>query len=88
MNIIAFDPVRSQSKLINYCEKCKNYEELIMSFTFLKNISEPLANGFYRTDMVFGSGNRKNPLVVVGIETYKKLKVERLKGLYFEPINA
>jgi len=86
--IVQFDSAKSKTRLTGYCETCQNYEEAIMAFSYLKNDSTPLKDGFYRTDMVFGSKDCKNPLVIVGVETYQKLKREKMKGLYFEAINA
>jgi hypothetical protein len=50
--------------------------------------NDDLRGGFYRTDLLFGYGNRKTPLIViVGTETQEKLKREKIKGMYLDAIN-
>ena len=51
---------------------------------FLK-VEMPLADGFYRSDPLFASGNEKQPLIVVGVGTKRKLEAARLMGLEFKP---
>jgi len=85
--IIEFDSQRSGTTFTKYCDVCQNFEEVIGSNpSFLKNSSE-LEDGFYRTDLIFGSKNAKNPILIVGVETQEKLKREKFKGLVFKPID-
>jgi hypothetical protein len=86
--ILKFDIQRSGTSLSKYCEICKNYEEVIRSNApFLENQSTALPEGFYRTDYVFGSGNGKNPTLIVDPITQQRLKREKMKGLVFIPID-
>lgn len=88
-NVVQFDTQKAKTEFGKRCKTCNNYE-----FTTgfeppsLKNTSNPLDDGFYRTDILFGSYNRKNPIIVVGTETYQKLKREKMKGLIFDPITV
>ncbi|HRF34088.1 MAG TPA: hypothetical protein PLM56_11365 [Cyclobacteriaceae bacterium] len=71
--------------LTKHCEVCGNYEEAIgPKATF----SYALPDGFYRSDIAFGTRNRKSYLEIVAPDTYVKMKKEKFKGLYFEKIEA
>lgn len=86
-NILEFDDSRTGTHFKNYCEVCKNYEEVIgANPAYIKNIFKELEDGFYRTDLLFGSKSNKNPLIIVAPKTHAKLKKERMKGLVFKPI--
>jgi hypothetical protein len=86
-SIVKFETIEEGIRYENLCEKCGNYESIVAPGpTFIKDAEEPLGDGLYRTDLVFGSGNEKNPLLIIGIETYKKLKREKFKGLVYDEI--
>jgi hypothetical protein len=83
---VELDIEKSQPKYENRCEVCGNWEGVYMKNIVLKNLGGELKDGFYKTDVLFSHGNRKNPLIIVAPETYKKLKREKMKGLIFEAI--
>jgi hypothetical protein len=86
---VIFDHERREVQFKNYCIFCSNYEEAIGADpAFLKNIHSELEDGFYRSDLLFGSKNHKSPVLIVGIETQKKMKREKLKGLIFNKIES
>ena len=84
--IVELDIKRSQPRFENRCEACGNWKGTYLDNIFLKNINKELEDGFYRTDVLFSSGNRKSPLIIVAPETYKKIKREKFKGLIFDTI--
>ena len=85
--IVEFDASRRQTSFERLCSACGNYESVTGATPgFLVGVSEPLGDGFYRTDLSFGSGNDKSPAIVVGPETKLKLLTEKLKGLTFSEI--
>ncbi len=85
--IVEFDSERRKTEFIDYCEVCNNYKEVIGAIpAFLKIGTKKLTDGFYRTDLLFGVKNRKQPLIIVAPETYEKLKREKFKGLVFDRI--
>lgn len=47
----------------------------------LCGVAEPLLDGFYRTDVEFGSGPQHEPLVMIGVRTAQALKAEKFRGL-------
>ena len=87
VNVVEYDTDRNKPQYENYCESCGNYESVIgPSPIYLKGVTEPLADGFYRTDIMFASGNEKSPLIIIGPETKETILKEGFKNIYFEKI--
>ena len=85
-NVIELNGVKREVQFIKKCKQCHRYKEVIGATpAFLKN-EEHIPDGFFASDLLFGSNNSKNPLIIVGAETREKLQTERIKGLWFEPI--
>lgn len=82
---IAFDAQRRETRFENLCSVCGNYESIVGTRPCYLLVDEPLPDDFFRTDLMFASGNEKHPLVVVGIETKARLLAAGLKGLEFSP---
>ena len=82
------DPVRRNVEFINYCDNCGNYEEVIgMTPAFTKEGFSIDSNDFiYRSDLAFGSRERKSPAVIVGLETVKKMRNFGLTKIYFKDV--
>jgi hypothetical protein len=52
----------------------------------LKN-KQPVPEGtIYRTDIFFGAGIRKSPVLMVGIKTKELMEGWKLKGIHFSKI--
>lgn len=83
--IVPFVVSEQSPKFYKYCSTCKIYGDIILASKVYISTTVPLLDGFYRTDLVFASGNEKHPLVLVGTDTKSKLKAVGLKGLEFEP---
>ena len=83
---VSFDFQKAKTVFNKYCHTCKMYNEIGGAAPFLKNLNEPLKDGFFRSDILFGSGNERSPLIFVGEDTYKKIKRDKLKGFVFERI--
>jgi len=83
--IVKFDAVRRDTVFERICKVCKNYESVVGATPTYLLRSSALADGFYRTDLLFGSGDRKSPAILVGAETKAKLQAAKLKGLKFLP---
>lgn len=84
-NQVKFDFARKGTRFLGLCPICGNYDEVIGAYPALLELTESLADGFYRTDLLFAGGDRKHPLIIVGPETKSKLKAMKFKGLIFEP---
>ena len=85
-NICDYDTDRSGTQFLNYNENCDGYEEIIGANPICLKKNEVINDGFYRTNIFFGSNFSKNPLYMVGIETMNRLKLEGFKNIYFEKI--
>lgn len=82
--IIPFDAERREVDFIKYCASCGNYDEVIGANPAYLKRRPPLEDGFYRTDLLFASGNGKHPVILVAESTKQLLLKEGLKGLDFE----
>ncbi|EKS06491.1 hypothetical protein [Leptospira santarosai] len=59
-----------------------SYDELT-----LKDVPIPFEKGFYKTDLQFGSGNEKNPILLVSPQTKEELISEKFIGITFQEVN-
>jgi hypothetical protein len=92
---VIIDQVQSRVRFGKLCPTCKNYHEINLTYdpvlkrapVVLKQ-SELLSDGFYRSDLLFASGDNKSPLIIVGAETRDKLKAAKFKGLVFHPVHG
>ena len=83
--VLEYDAERRGTRFMKYCAVCGRHEEVAGATpAFLRNLRGPIGEGFYRTDVEFGSGREKHPLVIMGLATYPLLLKEKLKGLEFE----
>lgn len=82
---VKFDAARRGTVFERLCKVCKNYESVVGATPSYLLSSTPLPDGFYRTDLSFGTGDGKSPLILVGSETKAKLESAKLKGLIFKP---
>jgi hypothetical protein len=82
-NIIKVDQKKGQIKFGEHCPICGNFESIHGELTFF-DVAEPLADGIYRSDLLYGNGDLKGPILIIGIETRKKIKEAELKGIAFD----
>ena len=70
-----FDTEKRKTRFVSKCGKCGNFESIVGSTPpFLKNASNIEQMGLYFTDIQFGSGKEKSPLIIVGEKLGKMLK--------------
>jgi len=68
-NKLSLDVAKREIQFVNKCKYCNRYKEVIGATpAFLKN-EEPVPDGFFASDLFFGSGNSKNPIIIIGSET-------------------
>lgn len=73
----------------NPCPTCHAFYNVIgPQPVFCQELRGPLAPGFYRSDLEFGSGPEQGPVIVVGAETGDALRRARLSGLHLRPLSA
>jgi hypothetical protein len=90
-NTVEYDSEATAARFLNFCPECGNYESVLLgglNGNPIIKVSALLADGFYRTDLLFGSGDYRDPLLIVGIETREKIHAAKMKGVYFDPVFA
>lgn len=80
--VVEFDHERAKTRFIKRCAECGNFESIVSPGTYLK-IKDALPFGFYRSDIVFASGDEKGPLVIVSPDLVDLLKTAKLRGMRF-----
>ena len=87
--ILEFDVKARETRFEDYCDSCGAYAAVIGAYPiFLKGVSQPLAPGFFRTDVEFATGIAQSPILIVAPESFSSLKSSSLVGLEFSPIKA
>jgi len=84
--IVEFDAAARGTRFLNYNEACDGYEEIIGATPVYVKEGKPLADGFYRTDLCFGSFAGKTPMYLVGEETKRKLEAVGFDDIDYEEI--
>lgn len=83
------DMQAQKTRCENFCPECENFESVVgVTPAYLKNVTKPLPDGFYRSEQSFASGNEKSPLIIVGLDTYQKLKREKLTGIIADEVRV
>jgi hypothetical protein len=86
--VVKYDLQRSQPSRSNKCRRCGCFHDITGGDNCFVNLTRPIKNGIYRSDIEFGSGHEQSPLIVVGTETAAQMKKNGLKGFYFEAIEV
>ena len=84
--IVEFDSQRRRTRFEDFREECKMYNSVAGADPVCLKTKDCLADGFYRTDLLFGSGYEQHPLIIIGVETFKKMKFEKFKDIHFSPV--
>ncbi|MEE2732128.1 MAG: hypothetical protein VYA55_15025 [Pseudomonadota bacterium] len=85
-NIVKFDTEKRKSRSENLCSSCGNYESFIGAKPAF--LIERLPSDICRSDVIFGSGNSKHPLLFASQKFVDVVKREKLKGFRFEPVRT
>jgi len=85
-SVVSFDTVRRQTRFEGPCDRCGRYQSVVGATPpYLKDAELIRPDGFYRTDIEFGSGREKAPSFIVG-EKLKRLLEQRFEELYFHKV--
>ncbi|MFM7158957.1 MAG: hypothetical protein ACKO3P_01135 [Planctomycetaceae bacterium] len=85
---IEFDAGRRQTRFIKPCQSCGRYESVVGATpVFLKTGSEVSEREFVRTDLEFGIGDEKHPLLICGRSAENAIWEAKPKGLDLIPID-
>jgi hypothetical protein len=88
-DILEFDSVRRMSRSEDYRPCCQRYFAFVGATpAYLKRSEALKGNHAYRTDLEFGSGDGKSPLLIVGLDVGLKLKASKLTGLCLDDVLA
>jgi hypothetical protein len=84
--IIQFDFEKRKTAFEKPCSKCGGFESVTGATpAYLKGGGLP-GRGFFRTDLAFGSGRGKFPLIIVDSETARSFKTQRITGFVLKPV--
>ncbi|MEZ6121496.1 MAG: hypothetical protein R3C28_33745 [Pirellulaceae bacterium] len=84
---LEFDAERRKTRFEDHCPECGEYFNVIGATpVFLRNVSQPLSEGFFRSDLEFASGHEQHPLIILGIETAQAVKREAFQKIHLGPI--
>ena len=85
---VEFDSERRKTRFIKPCQCCGRYESVVGATpVFLKSGTEVGEREFVRTDIEFGSGDEKHPLLICGNTAARVLCDAKLKGPDWIPID-
>jgi hypothetical protein len=81
-NLINVDKIRSGIDMGSKCNCCGvNISVVLPNPLFFKNINIPLPDDFYWTDIQFGSSHNRTNTIVVGKDTWSKIKEKKFKKI-------
>jgi len=85
--ILKFDSVRRNTQFLDICSACGRFDTVMGShpcYLIPGQTIEPAV--VYRTDLEFGSGDEKHPVLIAGPEAAKKMRESRLSGVDYEDV--
>jgi hypothetical protein len=72
---VPFDKDRRKTRFEGKCPRCGNFESIVGATpAFIFDSDKIEATGAYRSDLCFGSGREKSPLIVVGAALQRELE--------------
>jgi hypothetical protein len=81
-----FDSEKRETRFLEMCSVCNQYYEVIGATpVFLKGFSVA-GKDIYRTDLKFGTGDRKLWLLICSEQVLETLKKQKLRGLKYAPV--
>jgi DNA-directed RNA polymerase subunit RPC12/RpoP len=86
--IVPFDTITRKTRFGDLCPTCGFYESVAGATPSFLRVSAPLADGFWRSDILFGSRNEKHPLIFVGTSTKELMERERFAEIHFDPTTS
>jgi len=86
--VIAFDAVRRRTRFLDKCPLCGHYRAVAGATPVYLVDDVPVPNRLVRSDVEFGSGDERHPLLLVGTELGDELASASLAGLALEPIST
>jgi hypothetical protein len=86
-NVLPFDSKRRGTRFENPCPTCGAFYNVIgANPVYLRGVTEPIEEGFFRSDLEFASGPEQHPLILVGTGTAEKLLKQKFQKLDLEEV--
>lgn len=88
--IVNLDPIKRGVEFVDLCTKCGGYRGAYGATPCFFKMPVPLPHGLYRSDLEFGTGKYKSPLLIFGADDaaiFKKFKPHGGGGIVLNPIN-
>jgi hypothetical protein len=85
---VAFDTETRGTRFERWCATCQCYESVVGATPAFLKTPEPLPEGFFCSDVLFGSGNAKSALLLVGSGTKTQIEQERFRGITYKEANG
>lgn len=86
---LEFDSERRKTRFEDHCPECDKYFNVIGATpVFLRNVDHPITEGFFRSDLEFGSGHEQHPLLILGTETAQKIKRQAFQKIYLRQVDT
>jgi len=86
--VLRFDAERRGTRFEKLCPSCGKHNSVAGATpVFLRDIKEPIAEGFFRTDVEFGSAHEQGPLMLVGVRTAELLRMQRFRKCDLEAVH-
>lgn len=87
--VLPFDAKRRRTRFEDPCPACGAFYNVIgANPVYLRGVTEPIQEGFFRSDLEFASGPEQGPLILVGIATAEKLREQGFQKLYLKEVQA
>jgi len=86
---VEFDSEKRKTRFVNPCQKCGQYQSVVGATPiYLKGSAIIQEREFVTTDLEFGSGDEKGPLLICGQKAAEIMIAANLKGVDFILIEA
>ena len=87
--LLPFDVKRRGTRFEDLCPACGAFYNVTgANPVYLRGITEPIQEGFFRSDLEFASGPEQNPLILVGIRTAEELQKQKFQKFDLEAVEA
>ena len=86
--IVPFDAKASRTRITMSCECCGNPRDVTGSTPTFLACQELPGKGIFRTDLAFGSGKERFPLLIADLLSAQSIKDMRFRGLTLIECNA
>ena len=87
-NVLNIDQDRAMLRYGAKCAACGNYEYVVGARLESLRQNTEIDDGIFRSDLIFGSGSEKHPILIVGKTTRDKMMAAGIKGAEFRKIEA